>query len=219
MKRLIFSIGFILSIISQAWAQNGSLTSYLDEMQALGTVSGTAMACGSPKYETFEMLARAILITKAASDQVQEKGMKAFNSAKVEAFVSKQKNNLFDCDEINARFDKQKIFKTTLYRDGTIKMYDGKVFRPRHPYDATLLKEDENINRQNALSIYQKGSNKQNKTTTTANKQIVSKPIAQPQSIPAPQVSQTYSAPQQPQIRPTQNIEKSRVRHISNKNR
>lgn len=214
MNKIIALFALFLLISNQARAQNGSTIAYLDEMQALGTVSGTAMACGSPKYETFEMLARAILVTKAISDQMQEKGMRAFNSAKVEAFVSKQKKNLIDCDEINARFDKQKIFKTTLYRDGTIKMYDGKVFRPRHPYDATMLKEDENINRENAMTIYQ---NNKNKTTSAPRKQMATQTVSQPQNIPAPQPTQAYSAQLQPQ--PTPNIEKSRVRHISNKNR
>lgn len=141
-------------------AQNTITPSYIEEMQALGTVSGTGMACGAPKYATFEMLARAILVTKAVSDKNQEEGMIAYNTAKADAFLSKQSDGLFNCDELNARFNEQKIFKTTLYADGTIKMYDGKVYYPRHPYDATLLKDDENANRQDAVKIYEKSKQK-----------------------------------------------------------
>ena len=160
MKKIITLLTVLLTINNYAWAQSESKTSYIDEMEALGTVSGTAMACGSPKYETFEMLARAILITKAATDKLQRKGMIAYNTAKADAFIAKQRNNLFDCDQINQRFEQQKIFKTVLYADGTIKMYDGKVFHPRRPYDVTMLREDENINRNEALRIYQNGKRK-----------------------------------------------------------
>ncbi|MBR1648819.1 MAG: hypothetical protein IJ689_04385 [Alphaproteobacteria bacterium] len=135
-------------------AQSSITPSYIEEMKALGTVSGTGMACGAPKYATFEMLARAILVTKAVSDKSQEEGMIAYNTAKADAFLSKQADGLFNCNEINARFNEQKIFKTVLYGDGTIKMYDGKVYYPRHAYDATLLKDDENVNRQDAVEIY-----------------------------------------------------------------
>ncbi|MDO4183795.1 MAG: hypothetical protein Q4D11_00955 [Rhodospirillales bacterium] len=156
MKKTFVLFVLALLISNRAPAQESTSLGYIDEMDALGTVSGIAMACGAPKYSTFEMLARAILITKAASDDMQEQGMIAFNKAKARAFVSRQRRHLDDCNEINARFDQQKIFKTTLYRDGTIKMYDGKVFHPRQPYDANLLVDNENVNRAEVMEIYNK---------------------------------------------------------------
>lgn len=159
MKKVLISAAAMLFAFG-AHAQISITPSYIEEMRALGTVSGTGMACGAPKYATFEMLARAILVTKAVSDKNQEEGMIAYNTAKADAFLAKQSDGLFNCDELNARFNEQKIFKTTLYADGTIKMYDGKVYYPRHPYDATLLKDDENANRQDAVKIYQKSKQK-----------------------------------------------------------
>ena len=135
-------------------AQNSITPSYIEEMKALGSVSGTGLACGAARYNTFEMLARAILVTKAVSDQNQEEGMRAYNTAKADAFLAKQSDGLYNCDELNARFNNQKIFKTILYADGTLKMYDGKVYHPRHPYDATMLKDDESKNRKQAVKIY-----------------------------------------------------------------
>ncbi|MBP3546105.1 MAG: hypothetical protein J6K16_03120 [Alphaproteobacteria bacterium] len=167
-KFLIFTIFALL--YTNANAQISSTPSYIEEMKALGNVSGTGMACGASKFATFEMLARAILITKAASDKNQEEGMIAYNTAKADAFLAKQADGMYNCDELNARFNNQKIFKTKLYADGTIKMYDGKVFYPRHPYDATLLKDDENLNRYNAVNIYKeaKNRNKGNKKLATS---------------------------------------------------
>ena len=152
MNKFLILLFCIISF--SANAQNTITPSYIEEMKALGTVSGNGMACGASKYSTFEMLARAILITKAVSDENQEAGMRAFNTAKADAFISKQADGMYNCDEINARFNEQKIFKTTLYADGTIKMYDGKVFHPRHPYDATMLKDDEKSNRAKAIKAY-----------------------------------------------------------------
>lgn len=159
MKKFL-TLAAVLLFSFTVHAQLSITPSYIEEMKALGTVSGTGMACGAPKYATFEMLARAILVTKAVSDKNQEEGMIAYNTAKADAFLAKQADGLFNCDELNARFNNQKIFKTTLYADGTIKMYDGKVYHPRHPYDATLLKDDEDVNRQDAMKIYQEAKQK-----------------------------------------------------------
>lgn len=146
----------LFSIIAFSASAKSITPAYIEEMKALGSVSGTGLACGAARYSTFEMLARAILITKAVSDQNQAEGMRAFNTAKADAFISKQADGMYNCDELNERFNNQKIFKTVLYADGTIKMYDGKVFKPRHPYDATMLKDDEKVNREKAIEIYNK---------------------------------------------------------------
>ncbi|MBO7556795.1 MAG: hypothetical protein J6T72_05320 [Alphaproteobacteria bacterium] len=152
MKKFLILALCIIPFVANA--QKNITPSYIEEMKILGTVSGNGMACGASKFSTFEMLARAILITKAVSDKNQEAGMRAYNTAKADAFISKQADGLYNCDEINARFNNQKIFKTTLYADGTIKMYDGKVFHPRHPYDATMLRDDEKANRDKAIKAY-----------------------------------------------------------------
>ena len=67
---------------------------YIEEVQSMGYLSGLGLACQASKYDTFEMLARSFLISKAISDEQQEEGMKAFNEAKVESFVSKIKDNM-----------------------------------------------------------------------------------------------------------------------------
>ncbi len=131
-------------------------TGYIEEVETLGYIAGQGLACGASKFQTFEMLARAILITKAPTDQVQAKGMYAYNNAKADGYFAKQADGFFNCNEINRRFDNQLIYQTTLYADGSIKMPDGKLFTPRRPYDATLLYEDRN-DRQNAQKIYDRG--------------------------------------------------------------
>ncbi len=158
MKRFIFSIACWLGCASGALAQ--AQVPYLEEVRALGLISGQGLACGASKFDTFEMLARAILITKASSDRQQAEGMNVYNTAKADAYISKQMDGFYECDRINRRFDGQAIFQATLYADGTIKMPDGQIFTPRNPYDATLVYNKGENGRDVAQKIYQRQANK-----------------------------------------------------------
>lgn len=133
---------------------------YMEEVRALGAVAGQGMACGALKYDTFEMLARAILVTKAPSDRLQSDGMYAYNEAKANAYVSKQMDGFYNCSDINRRFDQQAIFDMKLFGDGTIQMPDGKIFTPRTPYDATMVYKQNNKIAENAKAIYDGGNRK-----------------------------------------------------------
>ena len=145
---------FILSLNTQA-----ADPTYIEEVQSMGYLSGLGLACQASKYDTFEMLARAFLISKATSNEQQEEGMKAFNEAKVESFVSKIKDNMSRCSQIAASFDKQRIFKTVLYGDGTMKMPDGTIIKPRQAYDSTLVYQKDPDARANMIKMYQEMHN------------------------------------------------------------
>ena len=109
-KILVFLLSALIVNIAQA-----KQISYVEEMQALGAVSGQGLACNASKYDTFELLARAIMISKASSDAEQEKGMKAYNEYKADAFISKMRDGFADCRSIAAAFDKQAIFSYNAY--------------------------------------------------------------------------------------------------------
>ncbi len=130
--------------------------SYEEEARALGVVAGQGLACGSSKYDTFELLARAIILTKSPNDRLQDKALKVFTEEKADVFIAKQLDNFADCGGIVAKFDAQDIFKATLYADGTIKMPDGQIITPRNPYDATMIYDKNSNVRQRANSIYSK---------------------------------------------------------------
>ncbi len=148
-----------LSLVFYASSSRAQLP-YLDEVRALGAVAGQGLACGASKYDTFELLARAILISKAPTDEVQAQGMYAYNEEKANAYVSKQYDGFFECPQINRRFDAQPIFQATLYADGTIKMPDGQIITPRRPYDATKIYEKKAGVRDDMQAIYDKAGNK-----------------------------------------------------------
>ena len=129
---------------------------YEEEARALGIVAGQGMACGASKYDTFELLARAIILTKSPSDALQNKALKIFTEEKADVFVTHQLNNFSGCTDVIKRFDNQDIFKMTLYGDGTIKMPDGQILTPRNPYDATMIYDKNSNVRQRASAIYSK---------------------------------------------------------------
>lgn len=120
---------------------------YIEEVKALGAIAGQGMACGSSKYDTFEMLARAILLTKAPNNKLMNDAIYAYNEEKANAYVSKQMDGFYECPLILQRFDNQEIFNITLYADGTLKMPNGKIITPQTPYDATQIyqKNDETL--------------------------------------------------------------------------
>lgn len=152
MKKLLTFVCFTFIFAQSALA--APQPTYIEEVQALGYVAGEGLACDASKYHTYEMIARAFLISKAKSDSEQANGMEAYNEAKANAFILKIKDGLSDCDYIAESFDRQKIFKTVIYGDGTLKMPDGKIIKPRHAYDVTLVYTKDPDVREKMMKMY-----------------------------------------------------------------
>ena len=149
MKKFVLFV-FCCSIATIAKAE----MPYIDEVKALGAIAGQGMACGSSKYDKFELLARAIMLTKAPSQRQRVDAMYAYNESKANTYFSKEIDGFHNCGEINYRFNNQEIFKATLYRDGTIKMPDGQILTPREPYDATKIYKNTPDAKKKAEAIY-----------------------------------------------------------------
>ncbi len=157
MKILLFLM--ILFAATPAKAQ----VDYMEEARTLGIVAGQGLACGSAKYDTFELLARAIILTKSPNARLQSEALKAFTEEKANIFVVKQLDKFAGCAEIVERFNGQDIFKTTLYADGTLKMPDGQIITPREPYDATKIYDKKLNVQKRAAAIYNKDTSKTKK--------------------------------------------------------
>lgn len=154
---LFVGVFFCLPLQAQeiiALEEDGPI-SYMDEVKALGAVAGQGLACGSTRIDTFEMIARVILITKARSNAEQAAGMRAYNEEKANTYISKQLDGLYECAQVVRRFDNQDIFNAKIYADGTIQMPDGALYTPRAPYDATAVARDDKEQSKQAQDIYQ----------------------------------------------------------------
>ena len=152
MKNILFA--YILGLLVHTPAQ--AQMPYLEEVKALGIISGQGMACASPQHPTVEMLARAILLTKAPSQNLLTEAAYIYNEAKANTYISKQLDGYDQCDIINRRFENQDIFKITLYADGTLKMPDGNSITPQQPYDANALYKPDRNFEQKIRSIFEK---------------------------------------------------------------
>ena len=151
MRKFILILCF--SLVS--WDLNAKV-SYLEEAQTLGYVSGQGLACKSQRYDDFELLARAILLTKAPNNEKLNKALYEYSNKKAESYMAKKMDGLYDCREIVRVFDGQEIFKAKLMADGTIYMADGTVLTPKTPYDATqIYKKDPTIH-QKLEKIYKR---------------------------------------------------------------
>ena len=151
MKKILLTyiLAFYFPTIAQAQMP------YLEEVKALGIISGQGMACGATKHPTVEMLARAIMLTKAPNQNMLNEAAYIYNEAKSNTYISKQMDGYYQCDLTNHRFNNQDIFKITLYADGTLKMPDGNIITPHQPYDATALYKEDKQLEQRARTIYE----------------------------------------------------------------
>ena len=144
MKKLCFLAAAIFFCAAEAWAAKP--ISYIDEIRQLGYVAGQGLACRARKYHQYELLARALLVTKASSDKEQQEAMVAYNEAKITSMSAVFAKDYEGCDNIVHEFNRQKIFSSVLYADGKIKLYDGTMLTPRKFYDASsLYKKDPKV--------------------------------------------------------------------------
>ena len=152
-KLLLLTFIFCLTITS---AQAAKTLSYLEEMQQLGDVAGQGLACRARKYQKYELLARALLVTKSPNDKLQQQAMRTYNEAKIDAMSTIFDYDYAGCDQIVYSFNRQKIFQSTLYADGKIKLYDGTILKPRKLYDAASLYKNDPKVYDKALASYKK---------------------------------------------------------------
>lgn len=136
-KFFLILVAGIIAFSSSVFAADKP--TYLEEAAGLGSVAGQGLACRAKKYHKFELIARAILVSKAKNDKMQREGLRVFNDEKVTSFMEIEREKFKNCDETVYTFNRQKIFETTLYRNGKIKMPDGSVIVPRKEYDVSKL--------------------------------------------------------------------------------
>ncbi len=159
MKLKIYTLFFIALI----YTNNAVCSDYLKDVENLGYVSGEGLACGAQKYPSYETIARAYMVSSAKSDKEQADGMYMYNQAKVKGYTRKKASGLIGCDEVNIRFNNQKILQSKLYKNGTIKLPDGKIIKPRQDYDASLLYDRTEDERSKMNDLYEKIQNKKKK--------------------------------------------------------
>lgn len=142
MKKILTAL-FILVITGSALAVETSRTANgLTEAEQLGITAGTALACNAGgKLDDFELIASRIIANKALTKADENKGYHEFAEAKFRAYNEQRENPQIPCGDVLASFSRLPIFKSVVYADGGVKMYDGSYLKPQRSIMPNKKKE------------------------------------------------------------------------------
>lgn len=104
-------------------------------VEQLGITAGVALACNvdTEQLKNYEMIASRIIANPIKTEKEEKKALHQYAQAKLKAFKEQKQKSVMNCKDVTKRFEKQEIFKSVVYRDGTIKMPDGRVIKPARP--------------------------------------------------------------------------------------
>lgn len=109
--------------------------SLLDEAAQLGTMAGLAEVCGEKKkLENFELIAARLIANKSGSEEQEMEGYHRYASEKLRAMTNHKNSPKMTCGEILNRFQKMPLFKSIVYKDGSLKFYDGTYYPAKGMY-------------------------------------------------------------------------------------
>ena len=130
MKKLIL---FLCLCASTAVASERT-TNGLSEASQLGITAGLALACNAGgKLDDFELIASRIIANNALTEEGEKAGYREFAEAKLRAYQEQRSNPQESCGAVLDSFNRLPIFRSTVYADGGVKLYDGTYLKPRRP--------------------------------------------------------------------------------------
>ena len=126
-----------------AHAENISRTvEGMTEAEQLGITAGTALACNAGgKLDDFELIASRIIANKSLTEKDEKEGYETYAIAKFNAYNTQRKNPQASCGEVLDSFTRLPIFKSVVYADGGVKMYDGSYLKPLRPVTKSASKQ------------------------------------------------------------------------------
>ncbi len=143
---LLFFLGYCVGS-SPAGAQEYSRTTRgMSEPEQLGITAGTALACNAgAKLDDFELIASRLIANKALTAADEQKGYREYAEAKFQAYNEQRNNPQATCGEVLASFNHLPIFRSVVYADGGVKMYDGSYLKPVRPVTRPAVKATKNM--------------------------------------------------------------------------
>ena len=98
-------------------------------------MAGLADACGSKdKLKNYELIAARLIANKSASEEEEMQAYRRYAEEKVLAKRKHQKSPKMTCGEILNRFQNMPLFKSIVYKDGSLKFYDGTYYPAKGIY-------------------------------------------------------------------------------------
>ncbi|MBR4927267.1 MAG: hypothetical protein IKY98_02960 [Alphaproteobacteria bacterium] len=132
MKKIFLAIVFGLVIEAGHVQANSRTINGITENEQLGMMAGLALACNAGgKLDDYELIASRILSNTAQTDADERKANRVYAEAKFKAYREHKTSPNATCGEVLDTFNHLPIFKSTVYADGTVKMPDGRILKPR----------------------------------------------------------------------------------------
>lgn len=141
MKKMSICTIACLLFSFQAVAQNDRTLQGITENQQLGMMAGLALACDAGgKLDDYELIASRIIANQAQTDADERKAVREYAEYKFGTFKEQKENPQASCGEVLDTFSHLPIFKATVYADGSVKMPDGRLLKPREGSKLPMLK-------------------------------------------------------------------------------
>ena len=103
----------------------------MTEAQQLGITAGVALACNAgSKLDDFELIASRLIANKALTAADEQKGYREFAEEKFRAYNEQRNHPRESCGAVLDSFNRLPIFRSVVYADGGLKMYDGTYLKP-----------------------------------------------------------------------------------------
>lgn len=131
---ILFCVLVVISTVPTAFADSRTSRG-ISETEQLGITAGVALACQADKEQmkNYEMIASRIIVNPTPSERSEKEALTLYAQAKLKAYEEQKKSPEIACREVLNRFYNQSIFKSVVYRDGTVKLPSGKVIKPQRP--------------------------------------------------------------------------------------
>lgn len=135
MKKLSFLLATTLILTSTIADAQSRTSKGLTEVDKLAITAGAAQAClaDSDKLKNYEVIVSRILANPTVSEKEETEVLTAYAQKKLQVYQEQKKAPEMDCQEVLRRFDSLPIFESVVYKDGTIKLPDGRTIKPKRP--------------------------------------------------------------------------------------
>ena len=133
MKKIIVLLFMLMPLAVRA-EDSERTTVGLTEAEQLGITAGLALACNAGgKLDDFELIASRLIANKALTSEAEQKGYREFAEAKLNAYNEQKNSPKESCGAILDSFNRLPLFRSVVFADGGLKMYDGTYLKPVRP--------------------------------------------------------------------------------------
>ena len=135
MKKLSLLLATTLILTSTLTQAQSRTSKGLSDAEKLAITAGAAQAClvDSDKLKNYEVIVSRILANPTVSEKEETEVLTAYAQKKLQVYQEQKKAPEMDCLEVLRRFDNLPIFKSVVYKDGTIQLPDGRKIQPKRP--------------------------------------------------------------------------------------